>query len=109
MTSPRWSRTPPLRSFLLMDTFLLELALVLVAAELGGLVSERLHLTRVAGQIAAGLVIGPSLLGLVHVDAELQMLAGVGALCVLAVSGLETDLSAMRAIGRPALLAAVGG
>jgi Kef-type K+ transport system membrane component KefB len=92
-----------------MDTFLLELALVLVAAELGGLVSERLHLTRVAGQIAAGLVIGPSLLGLVHVDAQLQMLAGVGALCVLAVSGLETDLSAMKALGRPALLAAVGG
>ena len=85
------------------------LALVLIAAEIGGFVSDRLRLTRVAGQITAGLLIGPSVLGLVTLDGNLQMLSGFGALCVLAIAGLETDVLAMRAVGRPALLAAIGG
>jgi len=87
----------------------LPLALVLIAAEIGGFISDRLRLTRVAGQITAGLLIGPSVLGLVTLDGNLQMLSGFGALCVLAIAGLETDVLAMRAVGRPALLAAVGG
>ena len=92
-----------------MDALLLPLALTLIAAEVGGYVSDRLKLTRVAGQIAAGLVIGPSLLGLVHVDGQLEMLAGFGAICVLAIAGLETDIPGIRAVGKPALLAAIGG
>jgi Kef-type K+ transport system membrane component KefB len=92
-----------------MEAILLPLALVLIAAEVGGYISDRLGLTRVAGPIAAGLFIGPSLLGVVRVDGNIEMLAGVGALCVLAIAGLETDLAGIRAVGRPALLAAVGG
>ena len=92
-----------------MEGFLLPLALVLVASEVGGWVSDRLGLTRVAGQIGVGLLIGPSLLGWVSMDGDLEMLASLGALCVLAIAGLETDFVAIRSVGRPALLAAVGG
>ena len=92
-----------------MEGILLPLALILLAAEFGAVVSERFGLTRVAGQIAAGLIIGPSLLGLVHDDAVFQMLAGVGALCILAIAGLETDLAALRSVGRAAILTAIGG
>ncbi len=92
-----------------MEAFLLPLAIVLIAAELGGLLTQRLGLTRVAGQIGAGLIIGPSVLGLVTLDGSLEMLAQVGALCVLAIAGLETDVDAIRKVGRPAMLAAVGG
>jgi len=92
-----------------METFLLPLAVVLIAAELGGFVSQHLGLTRVAGQITAGLIIGPSVLGLVSLDGNIQMLAEVGALCVLAIAGLETDVVGIRSVGRPAMLAAVGG
>lgn len=92
-----------------MSDVLLPLALILVAAEAGGLLTERLGLTRVPGQITAGLVIGPSVLGLVTDGSIIQFLAAVGALCILAIAGLETDLVAMRSVGRPAVLAAVGG
>lgn len=92
-----------------MDGILLPLALILLAAELGAFVSDRLGVTRVAGQIAAGLVIGPSLLGLVSDGETIRVLAGVGALCILAVAGLETDLVALRGVGRPAVLTALGG
>jgi Na+:H+ antiporter len=92
-----------------MDVHLLSLALILVAAEIGGYVTDRLGLTRVAGQIAAGLVLGPSVLNLVHPDANVELLASVGALCVLTIAGLETDLTALRSVGRAAMLAALGG
>jgi Kef-type K+ transport system membrane component KefB len=92
-----------------MTGFLLPLALVLVASEVGGWVSDRLGLTRVAGQIGVGLIIGPSLLGWVAMDSSLELLASLGALCVLAIAGLETDFVAIRSVGRPAFLAAVGG
>lgn len=92
-----------------MVQLLLPLALVLIGAELGGFITERMGLTRVAGQITAGLVVGPSILGLVTFDSDITLLAGFGSLCVLAIAGLETDLTAMRAVGRAAMLAAVGG
>jgi len=103
----RVSRKSRLCAF--MEAFLLPLAAVLIAAELGGFITQHLGLTRVPGQIAAGLIIGPTVLGLVTLDGNLQMLAEVGALCVLAIAGLETDVVAIRKVGRPAMLAAVGG
>ncbi len=92
-----------------MERALLGIALILIAAEVGGFVSDRLRLTRVAGQIGAGLLIGPSVLGLVQIDGQLGLLSSVGALVVLAIAGLETDIAGLRSVGRPALLAALGG
>jgi Kef-type K+ transport system membrane component KefB len=91
------------------NDLLLHLALTLIAAEAGGFVSSRLGLTRVVGQITAGLIVGPSLLGLVHDDLIVQALAGVGALSLLAIAGLETNVRELRSVGRPAILSALGG
>jgi Kef-type K+ transport system membrane component KefB len=88
---------------------ILSLALILLAAEAGGFITGRLGLTRVVGQIGAGLILGPTLLGVVGEGATIQVLSGIGALCILAVAGLETDLRQLRSVGRPALLAAMGG
>ena len=44
---------------------------------------------------------GPSVLGVVTAGPQLTMLSGVGALRVLAIAGLETNVQAMRAVGRP--------
>jgi Kef-type K+ transport system membrane component KefB len=91
------------------EDILLRLCLTLLAAEGGGVLSARLGLTRVVGQIAAGLLLGPSLLGLVADDSIVKVLAGVGALSLLAIAGLETDVRELRSVGRPAVLAAAGG
>jgi Kef-type K+ transport system membrane component KefB len=88
---------------------LLPLAIVLIAAEAGAAVAHTLRLPRVIGQIAAGLILGPSLIGVVGDGPEIGMLASVGALAILATAGLETNLSAMRRVGPAALLAAIGG
>ena len=92
-----------------MNDALLPLAIILLTAELGALVADRLRLTRVTGQIVAGIIVGPSLLRLVSDDSIISALASVGALSILAIAGLETDIALMRKVGRAALLAASGG
>jgi Na+:H+ antiporter len=88
---------------------ILPLALILIAAEIGAAVAHAARLPRVVGQIGAGLIIGPSALGLVGDGSTIKFVAELGALAILATAGLETNLSAMRKVGRPALLAAIGG
>jgi Na+:H+ antiporter len=88
---------------------ILPLALILIAAEIGAALAHAARLPRVVGQIGAGLVIGPSLLGVVSDGEVIRFVAELGALAILGTAGLETNLSAMRQVGRPALLAAVGG
>ena len=92
-----------------MSDLLLPLAILLISAEIGAALAHALHLPRVVGQIGAGLVLGPSLLGVVGDGPGISLLAGVGALAILATAGLETNISAMRQVGRAAFLAAVGG
>jgi Kef-type K+ transport system membrane component KefB len=92
-----------------MDDVLLPLALVLIAAEIGAVVSAHLGMTRIVGQIVAGVVLGPTLLGIVQDDSVVRALGGVGALSLLAIAGLETDVRQLRHVGRAAMLAAVGG
>ena len=92
-----------------MDNMLLTLALVLAAAELGALVASSVHLPRAVGQISAGLILGPSLLGVVTAGPIVATLAQIGALCILAIAGLETNRILMRRVGRAAFLAAAGG
>jgi Kef-type K+ transport system membrane component KefB len=92
-----------------MNDVLPVLVLVLAGAELGALLASMIKLPRAVGQIVAGLVLGPSVLGLVAPSPIVTTLAEIGALCVLAVAGLETNRVLMRRVGTAALLAAFGG
>lgn len=56
--------------------FFLSLVLLLIGALGGGLVFERLKLPRVIGEIAGGIALGPSVLGLVSSDAHKWVFAG---------------------------------
>jgi Kef-type K+ transport system membrane component KefB len=55
-----------------------------------------LHLPSVVLEIAAGIVIGPAILGFVEVDLPLQVLALLGLAFLLFLAGLEIDLDRLR-------------
>src|ERR687883_841347 len=57
-------------------------------------------------EIVAGVVLGPGVLGWVHADLPVQVLAVVGLAFLLFLAGLEIDLHALR--GRPFVLALAG-
>ena len=67
----------------------------------GRLLTQHLGLTRVAGQIAAGLIIGPSVLGLVQLDGASRCWPRSAPCACWPSPGLETDVVAIRKVGRP--------
>ena len=85
---------------------LLALFVVFVSAQVGAEIAQRLNMPGVVGEIAAGCLIGPSVLNLIHIDAPLEVLAEIGAVLLLFSVGLETRLDDLKKVGRVA--AAVG-
>jgi Kef-type K+ transport system membrane component KefB len=68
--------------------------------------SPRLQLPSVVFEIVAGIVIGPSVLGWVEVDATISVLALIGLAVLLFLAGLEIDVDRLR--GRLLRLALLG-
>jgi Kef-type K+ transport system membrane component KefB len=86
---------------------LVDLFVILLAAKLGDELFKRLGQPGIVGEIGAGVLIGPSVLGLVAPDEVFQVFAELGVVFLLFWVGLETRLSDMRAVGSSAAL--VGG
>jgi Kef-type K+ transport system membrane component KefB len=93
---------------------LLTLFIIFVAAQIGAEVAQRLKLPGVVGEIAAGCVVGPSLLGwvtpeLIQTGTPLDVIAEIGVVLLLFSVGLETRLDDLKKVGRSALLVGVLG
>jgi Kef-type K+ transport system membrane component KefB len=88
---------------------LLALVVVFVAAQVGALLARTLRLPSVVGEIAAGCVVGPSVLGWVAPSMALEVLAEIGVVLLLFSVGLETRIDEMKRVGRSAFFVGVLG
>jgi Kef-type K+ transport system membrane component KefB len=107
---------------------ILLLSVILVAAKIGGEVSERyLKIPPVLGELGAGILISPFLLGGIHwfgggaifelphdssglpVEPQLFFIAQLAAVVLLFEAGLETDREQFMKYVRPATAVAAGG
>ena len=71
--------------------YLTEIILVLLATLISGELALRIQLPRVVGQIAAGIILGPLLLNLVHLDQMISNFADLGIIILMMIAGLECD------------------
>lgn len=91
------------------------LASMLVVGKLSGELSERVGQPAVLGELAAGAILGGSLLGIIPTEAGdaltpvIEILAEIGVVILLFEIGLETDLKAMFRVGKGAAAIAVVG
>jgi Kef-type K+ transport system membrane component KefB len=92
-----------------MSDLLPGLVLVWLAAKLAGEGMERIGQTAVLGELLAGVVIGPGVLGLVHESEVLHALAELGVLILLFEVGLESDVYDLLRAGLQATLVALVG
>lgn len=88
---------------------LLSLFIMLAAAKLMAEVFERLKQPAVVGEILAGVIIGPSVLGWVAPSELISILAEVGVIFLLFTVGLETKPQAIFKVGTRAVVVAVLG
>ena len=88
---------------------LIGLIVILLGAKVAGEAMERLGQTAVLGELVAGVVIGPGVLGLVRESDVLHAFAELGVLVLLFEVGLESDLAKLLKAGPQAVLVAVVG
>ncbi|HEY9648253.1 MAG TPA: cation:proton antiporter [Chroococcidiopsis sp.] len=101
---------------------LLQLALLLLAARGLGELMRRINLPPVVGELLAGVILGPSVFGLLLPGLQASLFpkdqtqsnllsaeAWIGVLFLLIVTGLETDLNLIVRKGKTALVISLGG
>ena len=87
----------------------LAFAAALIGAKLFGELAERVGQPAVLGELAVGVLLGPSVLGLVPLSDAVLVLAEIGVVLLLFEVGLETDLEELGRVGAPAIAVALAG
>jgi Kef-type K+ transport system membrane component KefB len=97
----------------------LMLAVIITASRVGAAIARRLNQPRVLGELVVGVILGPTLLDVLHLtvfgiqDAHLQAtimeLAELGVLMLMFKVGLEVNVAELMRVGHVALLAGTIG
>ncbi len=86
-----------------------DLAIIILVAKAFGILARRCKAPQVVGEIIAGLIIGPSILGWVAQTDFLVQMAEIGVILLMFSAGLETDIKELLRTGPIALLIACAG
>ena len=86
-----------------------DLAIIILTAKFFGIVARKCKAPQVVGEIIAGLLIGPSVLGLVDQSDFVMQMAGLGVILLMFSAGLETNLKDLMKTGPMAALIACAG
>ncbi|MCR4922971.1 MAG: cation:proton antiporter [Lachnospiraceae bacterium] len=94
-----------------MDTLeiLRTVAIIIISAKLFGLLARKVKAPQVAGEIIAGLIIGPSVLNVVTTNDFLAGMAEIGVILLMFSAGLETDIDKLKKSGIKATILALAG
>ena len=92
-----------------LKTFLFSLIVIYLSARLLGELAVRIGQSSVLGELLAGVLVGPSLLGLIHPTETLTLLGEIGVMLLLFEVGLESDLQSFLRVGPSAAVVALIG
>ncbi|WP_134684131.1 cation:proton antiporter [Brevibacillus migulae] len=86
-----------------------EIALILLASKVAGDISMRLGQPAVLGKLLIGIVLGPSVLGLITDQEVLHEISEIGVILLMFLAGLETDLDELRSNAKASVFVGLGG
>ncbi|HCA04869.1 MAG TPA: sodium:proton antiporter [Ruminococcaceae bacterium] len=86
-----------------------DLAIIFLFAKAFGLLARKLKAPQVVGEIVAGIIIGPGVLGLVKLNDFLSICAEIGVILLMFSAGLGTNLKELMKTGPKALAIACAG
>jgi len=88
---------------------LLQIATILIAARLFAELANKINVPPIIGELLAGIILGPSLLGWIEPNAVIHLLAEIGIILLLFEVGLETELDKLIQSGTKATIVALSG
>jgi Kef-type K+ transport system membrane component KefB len=89
--------------------FFLTLLIILLTARIFAELATRLQAPSVIGELFAGVVLGPSLLGWIEPTEAIRLMAGIGIILLLFAVGLETDVKRLVSTGLESIVVALAG
>jgi len=89
--------------------FFLNLLIILLTARVFAELATRLKSPAVIGELFAGVVLGPSLLGWIEPTEAIRLMAGIGIILLLFEVGLETDVKRLVSTGLESVVVAFAG
>ncbi|TFH48230.1 MAG: sodium:proton exchanger, partial [Methanothrix sp.] len=85
-----------------------EITAILVLAAITGVAGMRLRQPLIIAFLAAGIIIGPSFLGIIQSYEQIELFAHIGIALLLFIVGLKLDLNLIRTTGPVALATGLG-
>ena len=89
--------------------FFLALLIILLTARVFAELATRLQAPSVIGELFAGVLLGPSLLGWIEPTEAIRLMAGIGIILLLFEVGLETDVKRLVRTGLESIFVALAG
>ncbi|WP_143462478.1 cation:proton antiporter [Levilactobacillus enshiensis] len=86
-----------------------DLTLILLATTVVGHYSTRIGIPAVIGQLVVGVLMGPAVLGWLHLTHDLESFAEIGVIVLMFIAGLESDLQLLKRYLKPSVLVAIMG
>lgn len=90
-------------------SYLLQIAIILLATKILGLFTKRISLPQVIGALCAGIILGPMVLNVVERNSLIEQLAELGVIVLMFSAGLETDLQELKKAGLASFVIALCG
>ncbi|MCD7904050.1 MAG: cation:proton antiporter [Clostridiales bacterium] len=90
-------------------TFLLVIAVILLFTKAMRILSRNIDMPQVVGSLLAGLILGPSILGVIPESDYIAQISEIGCIMLMFIAGLETDLTEIKKDGLASVvIAAIG-
>lgn len=82
----------------------LNIIVILASARILGQVFRRMKQPALVGEILAGVILGPTLFGIIHTDESLSLLGNVAVFFLMFIAGLEMDIKEIKKAGKSSLV-----
>ena len=92
-----------------MATFIISLCAILMLTTVSGLICRKAQLPEVIGQILVGILVGPSLLGVMHMSDSLSLFSDLGIIILMFLGGVGCDLQLLKKYSKAAVIIACMG
>lgn len=86
-----------------------QITIILVASLIATIISRRINIPAVIGQMLVGILLAPAVLGWIHGGHTIDVMSEIGVILLMFLAGLEADLSLLRKYLKPSLIVAITG
>lgn len=89
--------------------FLVSIAIIILTTKILGDLTNKFNLTQVVGALMAGVLVGPSCLGLIEETDFIACSAEIGVIILMFMAGLDTDINEIKANAKACIITACIG